>query len=182
MSLKAREHLKLDLAVEGLRSCGSIAVKAWGTSMIPSVWPGDLLTIRNVACEEVVPGDIVLVLRNDRFFIHRLIERRLSLNGQSWITKGDAMRHDDPPGMELLGRITGIRRGDRAFEPRRRISQTQSAMAWMLCRSDRVRNLALRIHAVRVQAGPARVVHSVRSVFGKIHSALGICLPPTIQG
>ena len=35
---------KLDLAAEILRRCGTVQLKAWGTSMLPSVWPGDLLT------------------------------------------------------------------------------------------------------------------------------------------
>jgi signal peptidase len=153
--LKAREDPKLGIAAEMLRSHGVVQLKAWGTSMLPAVWPGDLLTIHRVAHDEVVPGDIVLVLRDNRFFIHRLVEIRPGRNCLSWITRGDAMPDDDPPAAayELLGRVAGIRRGDRSFVPRRRISLLNLAIARMLCRWGRVRSLALNIHAARLQAG-----------------------------
>jgi Peptidase S24-like len=153
--LEAREDPKLLLAAETLRDCGKVRLRAWGTSMLPSLWPGDLLTIQSAAYDEVVPGDIILVLRNDRFFIHRLVERRQDRDCISWITRGDAMPHNDPPAAasELLGRVAGIRRGHRNFVPSRRVSLIHSALASMLCRWERFRSLALRIHAAREQAG-----------------------------
>jgi Peptidase S24-like len=154
-ALEARGDPKLGLVAEMLRDCGKVQLKAWGTSMLPSVWPGDLLTIQSVAHDEVVPGDIVLVLLDGRFFIHRLIERRQNPDSISWITRGDAMPHNDPPAgaSELLGRVAGIRRGHRSFVPSRRISLLHSALGWMLCRWDRFRSLALRIHMTRLEAG-----------------------------
>src|SRR5208282_2077706 len=83
-TLEAREICKLGLAAEMLRDCGKVQLRAWGTSMLPSVWPGDLLTIQSVAQDEVVPGDIVLVLRDHRFFVHRLVEMRQDQGGISW--------------------------------------------------------------------------------------------------
>jgi hypothetical protein len=135
--------------------------------MLPSLWPGDLLTIQSAAYDEVVPGDIVLVLRESRFVVHRLVERRRVQDRLLWITRGDAMPHEDPPAAasELLGRVAGIRRANRSFVPSRRISLLQSALAWMLCRWNLFRNLALRIRAGRLQAGPTRARRFVRSVF-----------------
>jgi signal peptidase I len=180
--LNAREHLKLDLWTESLRGGDSVALKAWGTSMIPAVWPGDILTIRNTAPEEAIPGDIVLVLQNSRIFIHRLVEKQLRPNGYSWITKGDAIPHNDPPVMDLLGRVVEIRRGGRAFVPSRRISWMQYATAWMLCRSDQLRNLALHIHEVRTQIGSTSVKRLVRRLSGTVYSALRIRLSRAVQG
>ena len=77
---------KLGLAAEMLRSQGTVLLKAWGASMLPSVWPGDLLTIQNAAHDEVVPGDIVLMMRKNRFVVHRLVERRRDRDRFSWIT------------------------------------------------------------------------------------------------
>jgi signal peptidase I len=158
MSLNAREHLKLDLAVETLRCFGTVHLKAWGTSMVPAVWPGDLLTIQSAAQEEVVAGDIVLVLRSNRFFIHRLMEKRQDQDCVCLITKGDAMPHSDPPATEseLLGRVTVIRRAHRSLVPSRRISLVHSALAWMVCHSGRFRNVTLRIHTARLHADPMR--------------------------
>lgn len=146
------------LAAEMLRSHGTVHLKAWGTSMLPALWPGDLLTIHRVAHAEVAPGDIVLVVRDGRFFVHRLVEVQRGQDCSSWITRGDAMPDNDPPaaGFELLGRVAGICRGQRSFVPSRRISLLNFAMAWMLCRWSRVRSLALDMHAARLQAGDSR--------------------------
>jgi signal peptidase I len=157
--LETSEDPKLDLAAEMLRNRGVIHLKAWGASMLPSVWPGDLLTIRGAGYDEIVPGDIVLIRRDDRIVIHRLVARHPAQDRFSWITRGDAMSHNDPPiaQSELLGRVASIHRAHRSFIPSRRVSLFHSVLAWMLCRWDRFRNLTLRIHAVRAQADPTRV-------------------------
>jgi hypothetical protein len=156
--LEAREDPKLGLAAESLRGSRTVYIKAQGTSMIPAVWPGDLLTIHSVAHDEVVAGDIVLILRDNRFFVHRLVEKRRGEDCLSWITRGDAMPGNDPPAaaFELLGRVAGIRRGNRSLVPSRRVSWFHSALAWMLCRWGRFRSLTLRVHAARLQAGTSQ--------------------------
>ncbi len=123
--------------------------------MLPAVWPGDLLTIQCVEHDEVVPGDIVLVLRDNRFFIHRLVEMRPSQDCVSLITRGDAMADNDAPATasELLGRVACVRRGNRSFVPSRRVSPLNFVIARMLCRWDHFRSLALRMHAAHMQAG-----------------------------
>jgi Peptidase S24-like len=184
MTPGTRECLKLDLVVETLQTRGTVNLKAWGSSMLPSVWPGDLLTIQHAAGDDVIPGDIVLLLRDHRFFIHRLVEKRLNQNVPSWITKGDAARHNDPPANELstdlLGRVAAIRRGDRSFVPNRRISLVHSTMAWIFCRSARFRSLALRIHVAQIEAQPKHgdeFAHNESSA----PSVLGALLSPTSQ-
>jgi len=149
-----REGCKLGLAVEALRSCGTVRVKARGASMLPSIWPGDLLTVHSVTQDEVIPGDIVLVLRNQRCFIHRLVDRQPQENCVVLATRGDAMPDNDPPiaATELIGRVVAIHRGNRSFVPNRRVSLFHSVVAWVLCRSDRVRGFALRLHAPHLQS------------------------------
>jgi hypothetical protein len=117
--LEAREDHKLELTAEMLRCRGTVQLRAWGTSMLPSVWPGDVLTIQGVAHDELVPGDIVLALRDNRFFVHRLIERRELQDCTLWITRGDAMPCNDPPStaLGLLGRVASILRANRSFVP-----------------------------------------------------------------
>jgi signal peptidase I len=156
--LECRQDLKLALAAEMLRFKGSLRLRAWGSSMLPSVWPGDLLTIERVAQDEVVPGDIILVLRNQRPFIHRLVQKRSSENGLSWITRGDAMPDNDPPtaASELLGRVTSIDRGNRSFVPSRQISQFSSAVAWTLFRFHRFLGLAFKMKAASPEAPATR--------------------------
>jgi signal peptidase I len=163
--MDTHEDPKVGLAAEMLHECGEVRLKTWGTSMLPSVWPGDLVTLQRVTQDGVVPGDIVLVLRDNRFVIHRLIERRQDEGCISWITKGDAVPQNDQPAAasELLGRVTEIRRGNRIFVPSRRVSLLHSALAWALCHSDRFRNLTLLVRAAGLQA-------SVRGVTGAFRS------------
>jgi len=160
-TLEAREDPKLGLVAEMLRCRGSVQLKAWGMSMLPSLWPGDLLTIQGAAYDEVAPGDIVLVMCSDRFFVHRLVERHRDQHRPLWITRGDAMPRNDPPAAasELLGRVAGIHRGNRSFVPSRRVSLLDSALAWMLCRWGRFRSLTLRVHAARL---PSELTPSAR--------------------
>ena len=147
-----REDCKLDLAAEALRCCGTVRLKVWGTSMLPSLWPGDLLTLQTATQNDVIPGDIVLVLRDKRCFIHRLVAKQPGEDRVVFITCGDAMPDHDPPvaGAELLGRVIGVRRGNRSFVPSQRVSRFGSALAWLLCRSHLLRGLVLRFHAAHL--------------------------------
>jgi SOS-response transcriptional repressor LexA len=135
-----RENHKLDLAAEVLQSGGRIRLQALGTSMLPSIWPGDVLSIESRPGEEAVPGDIVLVARDHRFFVHRLIEKHNSL----WITRGDSLPQNDPPVGEsqVLGKVSAIHRRDRVIVPSHRVSRLAR-----LCHWDSFRNVALRIHS-----------------------------------
>lgn len=116
--------------------------------MLPTIWPGDLVVIESVPREEMVLGDIVLRMRESRFFIHRLIGRDMSGENPSWITRGDALPHNDPLGAggEVLGRLATIERGGRVLVPSRRLLPHARLLAWVLCHCNRFRSLALRIH------------------------------------
>jgi len=140
-----REGHKLDLAAEVLRSGGTIRLQALGTSMLPSIWPGDVLSVENKSGEQAIPGDIVLVARDRRFFIHRLIEKHNS----RWITRGDSLPQNDDPVAEaqVLGKVSAIHRRGHAVIPGRRLSLLRRALAEMLCHCDSFRNIALRIHS-----------------------------------
>ena len=139
------ETHKLDLAAEVLKSGGEIRLQALGTSMLPSIWPGDVLCIEHKAGGEMVRGDIVLVARDSRFFVHRLIER----SELGWLTRGDSLPQNDEPIAEaqVLGKVSLIHRKTRATVPERRVSLFKRMLAWLLCRCDFLRNLALRFHS-----------------------------------
>jgi hypothetical protein len=142
---EAREDHKLDLAAEILGSGGAIRLQALGTSMLPSIWPGDVLSIESKAREEIVPGHIVLVARDRRFFVHRLIEKRNS----QWITRGDSLSQNDAPATEVqvLGKVSTIHRKSRVISPSPRVPPLIRLFAWTLCRWDYARNIALRLHS-----------------------------------
>ena len=145
------EDLKLLLLARALRSGISVRLKALGTSMLPSVWPGDLLTIHSAGFDDVAAGDIVLVVRDHCFFIHRLIEKRQS-QGLLWcITKGDAIPHNDPPApaSELLGKVLRIERKHRGMVPARKVAPLSKIVALVLCYVHPLRNLAVGLHSMR---------------------------------
>jgi hypothetical protein len=143
---EAREVQKLELAAEVLAAGGTLRLQALGTSMLPSIWPGDVLSIEPKASREISPGDIVLVVRDGRFFVHRLIR----MSESEWITRGDSLPQADEPVAEaqVLGKVSLIHRRSGAVVPERRVSLFRRALAWMLCHWDSFRNLVLRVRSM----------------------------------
>jgi signal peptidase I len=142
---EACENHKLDLAVEVLETSGMIRLQALGTSMLPTIWPGDILDIERKPAAEIVRGDIVLLTRENRFVIHRLIEKQDSV----WITRGDSLPQNDLPESltQVLGKVSIIRRRNRNIFPSAKVSRKTRTLAWMFCHCDRLRNITVRIHS-----------------------------------
>jgi signal peptidase I len=77
-----------DVIADALASGNRIRFRAAGTSMLPTIRDGDLITIAPVAPNEIVAGDVLLCRHGDRLFAHRLVavtrqgpERMLELRG-----------------------------------------------------------------------------------------------------
>src|SRR5215472_5701874 len=85
-------------------------IRVTGTSMLPAIWPGDVLLVRPLGDTDFAKGNIVLFLRNGRLFAHRVVDR----SDDRLITRGDAVPDCDPPvsASELLGVVAGIVRND----------------------------------------------------------------------
>jgi signal peptidase I len=107
--------LACDLAEEIVRSFGELRLRVFGTSMVPSILPGDLVSILRVGISEVSIGEIVLYSRARRLFVHRVVCCTNGPEQPLLITRGDHLDHDDAPvsSAELLGRVTSIQRPDR---------------------------------------------------------------------
>jgi signal peptidase I len=106
-----QDEAKHDLAAEVLRQFGEVRLKVTGASMLPSVWPGDVLTVRRRSPAELLPGRIVLCYRDQGFVAHRMVGRQ----GDRIITRGDSHLRDDPPfgEDEVLGEVVSILRNGR---------------------------------------------------------------------
>jgi len=101
------------LAAEALRAGREVKFRALGSSMIPAIWPGDILVAKPAAssCPEV--GEIALILNNHGLLAHRVVRRRedaQSLSGSqslSIVTRGDALAECDAvvPASAVLGLI-----------------------------------------------------------------------------
>jgi hypothetical protein len=163
------------LAADVLRTCGRLRLQVRGESMLPILWPRDVVEITACSIEEAKPGDIVLALRGGRFFLHRLLAR---CRPSGFLLQGDSMPAPDPqfPDEALIGRLLGREgrwadprvvhprfAGQRYFEQystRQQFASSSSALplrpwSWavgrLLCYCEPAHRLALRMHAVREQ-------------------------------
>jgi signal peptidase I len=120
----ASVELACGLAGEVVRNFGEVRLRVLGTSMVPSVLPGDHVLIQRAALEEILPGEIAVFLREGRLFVHRVVERKkMSVGGSGneelcLITRGDRQRDCDLPvnSSELLGRVICIERDQREIK------------------------------------------------------------------
>ncbi|HTZ99443.1 MAG TPA: S24/S26 family peptidase [Candidatus Aquilonibacter sp.] len=113
--MQERAAIEISLAEEVLRSYGKLRILARGSSMIPTIFPGDVLLVEHSLCQRLRPGDVVLAQRDGRFFAHRVV-RLTALGGSPRvITCGDALSEEDPAFFhgEILGRVTSMVRGDK---------------------------------------------------------------------
>jgi signal peptidase I len=165
MDPQTRDQAGCTLAAEALRSWGTLKLRATGISMLPTLWPGDFLTVHSLDPEQVRPGDIVLYMQQDRFFVHRMVAANLTRDNAFLITRGDCMPRNDPPvaRREVLGRITEVHRTGSVFAPARTRSLFHQLAAWMLCHWTLTRRIALRLWSYR-QLRPYFSVSSVSSV------------------
>jgi hypothetical protein len=98
-----------------LRRFGAVRLRAFGSSMLPAIRPGDLLDVERAAPAGIVPGDVVLFERSGRLFVHRVVWHARGLLQ----TGGDAHWRRDPPGAadDLLGVVIAVSRDGGASAP-----------------------------------------------------------------
>jgi signal peptidase I len=121
MSTTPETQARLELSAELLQRGERLSLRVNGSSMLPSLFPGDLLTFRRCAPEEIVVGDIVLFMREGRCFVHRVAERMAGNNSARLRTRGDALPSCDAPLVEteVLGRLATVERKGRRMPPPR---------------------------------------------------------------
>jgi hypothetical protein len=140
-----RSELKGELFLEVLKSSGEAKLAVTGTSMLPTIWPGDVLEVQRQQAAEISPGDVVLCERKGGFLAHRVVGKVDGPERTLLITRGDASPAPDLPVTpeQLLGRVTAILRGGRRLEPR--LTRWGRVVSWVLARSDLSIRLALRL-------------------------------------
>jgi signal peptidase I len=140
------ETAKYDLATEVLALFGKAHLPVNGGSMLPSLWPGDLLEVQHRDPAAFAPGDIAVYHRHSRLVAHRIIEK-IDIRGRIFlITQGDCLRHPDSPvaAEEVLGRAVVIHRGQQRISPR--LTATARAVSRLLARSEFATRVALGIN------------------------------------
>jgi signal peptidase len=129
-------QMKFDLVIDVLRSAGEAKLAVGGSSMLPSIWPGDLLEIHRVPAADLAVDDVVVFARANRLVVHRVLSLNRERDEVVLITRGDRSPRSDSPvsTSELLGKVKTIQRGGRTLTPHRtRWTRTAS---WILLRSE----------------------------------------------
>src|SRR5260370_12802327 len=71
-------ELACGLTEEVVRTFGVVRLRVFGTSMVPSILPGDLVSIHRASLNDISPGEVVLFLQKGRLFVHRVVDRRVA--------------------------------------------------------------------------------------------------------
>jgi len=146
------------LVAESLRASGCSRLRVRGESMLPALWPGDVVEIASCSPEDVRPGEIVLALRDGRLFLHRFLA---PCKPSGFLLRGDSMPGPDPqfPPGAMLGRFVrrvGEKRRVAAVTQRRRFAVGCSrALGMLLCYCGMARRLALKLHSRRTASACA---------------------------
>jgi len=131
------EEIVVNLAGEILRSFGEIRSVVRGASMIPTIFPGDVVVVHREEARTARPGDVMLFFREGFFCAHRLMDKAQEGGSIRLIARGDALGKDDPPfaEKELLGRVTAvIRRGRRIELDETHVAPTHRFLRWIVQR------------------------------------------------
>jgi hypothetical protein len=152
-ALPSRGEVQLDLAAEVLRQFGEVRFVARGSSRLPSIYPGDLLTIRSEAMAQARCGEIVLCLRDGRFWIHRVTRKWREGGLLRFATRGDALTLEDPlvDEHQLLGRVAAIVRHGKLVDLARKNGPRTKLLRWGVRNSGAVAAALLCWHALRTR-------------------------------
>ena len=85
---------------KALNSKGCAFLRVSGKSMLPWFRPGDIVFLRRVDLKQISRGDVVVIERDGRLCMHRVITLSVSRDeGHSawFITKGDSVAEADEP-------------------------------------------------------------------------------------
>lgn len=106
MELQPRSVLARELIADVVRSFGEARLRVTGSSMVPAVWPGDILTVRHRDTAELRPGHIVLYRRQGQLVAHRIT----CICHNSLTTRGDSLPFDDPSisESEIVGQVVSV--------------------------------------------------------------------------
>jgi len=143
--------LKCELAGEVLRSSGTLRLQAAGRSMLPSIWPGDMLVVEPADRNSIGKGDIALFGRGRSLFAHRVVAKASAFESRQIITQGDGMPRPDPPvsDSELLGKVVYIVRNGRRIEPSKSLRFSARAVAALVRFSESAARVLVAVHGLR---------------------------------
>lgn len=152
-SITEAYNTRLELAAEVLHRFGEVRFIAHGSSMVPSIYPGDLLTIRSDSVADARRGEIVLFLLGGRPYVHRVTRKWPERNRIAFATRGDALPKEDPSvdATQLLGRVIAIQRRGKSVAIVRKPGSIARAHRWAVRNSPSYTRFLLAVHAFRMR-------------------------------
>ena len=139
--LQHRSALGCELVAEVTRSFGEVRLRVTGASMIPAIWPGDIITVRRRDIGELEPGQIVLSSREGKLVAHRVTR----IHSNLLTTQGDSILYEDPPVSEsdIVGQVVRLLRNGRPMDLKQ--SQWQRIGSSIFRHSGFCMRMALRL-------------------------------------
>jgi len=149
----ALQTTRIELAAEVLHRFGEVRFVAYGSSMVPSIYPGDLLTVRSHDVGSARRGEIVLFLLGGRPYVHRITRKWPERNRVVFATRGDALPKEDPSvdASQLLGRVAAIQRRGKFVAIVARPGPFTRAARWAARNSVAFTRLLLVAHHMRMR-------------------------------
>ena len=101
------------LVAEMLERVGHVRFRAHGTSMLPAIQSGDVLTVDACQPAGFQVGDVVVFVNPNGLVAHRLVATRGHGRRAIAVTRGDGNWQIDlpTPMVRLLGRVSRVTRG-----------------------------------------------------------------------
>lgn len=129
-----------DLVSDVVRISGEVTLKLMGTSMLPVIWPGDLVTVRPCDVSELAVGQIILYRREGILTAHRIVRVRR----EHLILRGDSLDRCDPPVEmdQVVGCVCSVRRNGVAVSLGQGLHRRIASFA--ISRSELCRRLVFR--------------------------------------
>jgi signal peptidase I len=143
--------LTVELAAEILSATGSVRSVARGASMLPSIFPGDVLEIRTREFDKVRVGHVVLAMNGGHLCTHRVVREEVRCGERVLVTRGDALRFEDRQVVsahEFLGCVELVVRRGRRFRPHLNGNRFHSALRLAVSRSSHARNFVVRFNSL----------------------------------
>jgi hypothetical protein len=158
----ASDQQKVGMALEVLRTQGRVRFAARGYSMLPSLWPGDVVTVEAQSTDQFQSGDLLLYVREERFFLHRMLRNEECGVEARWLMRGDSMPHADQPvsAHQIVGKVVEVERDGRRLPGIPRCTLPVRAAGFLLC-WDRLRSVVLRLRESRHTRPDASPVTSI---------------------
>jgi hypothetical protein len=130
-AIDTRGEVKSHLFREVLRSFGEARLAVTGASMLPSIWPGDILEVRRQSAAEICPGQLVLFARGGGLVAHRVVSQLSVVSCQSSVVPPAA-------GQSLVATDYGPRTTDQGLRTTDHGQKAERVL--LVTRGDRLRD------------------------------------------